>query len=74
VEHAGLLPSSIKWPTMLTRRIDAAFDAIIQCRRRLPFLSEMYRPDTPERVAIDELLNALQRADEALLRRARRRR
>jgi hypothetical protein len=52
---------------MLTRRIDAAFHAIVQCRHRVPFLSEVYRPGTPERAAIDDLLNALQRADETLL-------
>lgn len=50
---------------MRTRRLDAAFDALSACRSRVPFLRDVYRPGTPERVAVDDLLNALARLDAA---------
>ena len=59
---------------MLTRRIDAALEAIDRCRSRVPFLNEMYRPGTPERIAVDDLIEALNRADAALFGRCPHRR
>jgi hypothetical protein len=57
---------------MLTRRVDAAIDALWTCRDRLPFLCEQYRPETPERAALEDVLAAVRRADEALLGRSAR--
>lgn len=54
---------------MLTRRIDTALDAIARCRSQVPFLSGLYRPGSPERLALEDLLAALRRTDDALLRR-----
>ncbi len=54
---------------MLTRRIDQALEALILCRERLPFLRDLYRPESPERAALDALLDGLRRADHALARR-----
>ena len=51
---------------MLTRRIDQALDALILCRQRLPFLRDLYRPGSPERAALDALLDGLRDADHAL--------
>jgi hypothetical protein len=51
---------------MLTRRIDAALDALQACRDRLPLLRDLYRPGSPERAALDEILGALSRADPVL--------
>ena len=51
---------------MLTRSIDAALDALAACRSRVPQLREVYRPGSPERAALDDLLSALTRTDEAL--------
>lgn len=51
---------------MLTRRIDAALDALWTCRERLPLLRDLYRPQTPERRALDEVLAAMKRADAVL--------
>lgn len=48
---------------MLTRRIDAALDALAACRNRLPGLRDVFRPGAPERAALDELLAALERTD-----------
>jgi len=36
---------------MLTRRIDAALEALWTCRQRLPLLRDLYRPGSPERAA-----------------------
>ena len=52
---------------MLTRRIDAALDAIARCRRQVPELSDVFRPGTPERAALEDLLAALKRTDDVLL-------
>jgi hypothetical protein len=52
---------------MLTRRIDAALDAIARCRVQAPMLADLFRPGTPERAALDELQDALRRTDDALL-------
>ena len=51
---------------MLTRRIDAALDALDKARERLPHLRDAYRPGAPERIAIEDLLAAIARTDEAL--------
>jgi hypothetical protein len=51
---------------MLTRRIDAALNALSDCRNRVPELRDIYRPDTPERAALDDVLAALQRAGTVL--------
>lgn len=51
---------------MLTRRIDAALDALSDCRARAPGLRDIYRPDTPEHLALDEVLAAVRRAHAAL--------
>lgn len=51
---------------MLTRRIDQALEALILCRERLPFLRDLYRPGSPERRALDAVLEDLRRADHAL--------
>jgi hypothetical protein len=48
---------------MLTRRIDAALDALAACRSRLPGLRDVFRPGAPERAALDDLLAALERTD-----------
>jgi hypothetical protein len=54
---------------MLTQRIDAALDAIAACKTRTPLLADCYRPGTPERIALEGLLVALETVDAALLRR-----
>lgn len=54
---------------MLTHKIDAALDALLACAMRLPALRDCYRPGTPERAALDNLLAALQHADAALFTR-----
>ncbi|HEX4184191.1 MAG TPA: hypothetical protein VHY34_13130 [Caulobacteraceae bacterium] len=51
---------------MLTRRIDAALDALQACRERLPRLRDLYRPGSPERVALDEVVTAIGRADQVM--------
>jgi hypothetical protein len=51
---------------MLTRRVDAALDALCACRERVP-LRDQYKPDTPQRAALDGVLAALRRADEVML-------
>jgi hypothetical protein len=47
---------------MLTRRIDAALDAIAACRERVPALRDLYRDGTREREALDDLIEAARRA------------
>ena len=51
---------------MLTRRIDAALDALAVCRARAPGLRDCYRPGSPERAALDALIAALERTETAL--------
>jgi hypothetical protein len=51
---------------MLTRRIDAALMAMTACRLRLPDLRNVYRPGSPERAVLDELIATLERADDVL--------
>lgn len=55
---------------MLTRRIDAALDALDACRARAPSLRDCYRPGSPERVVLDALLSALDQAAFVLTTRA----
>jgi len=54
---------------MLTQKIDAALDAITDCKIRTPTLAHCYRPGTPERLALEGLLVALETVDAALMRR-----
>jgi membrane peptidoglycan carboxypeptidase len=54
---------------MLTRKIDAALDAMLACMIKAPALLDVYRPGTPERAAVAELLAALQRTDAVLFER-----
>lgn len=51
---------------MLTRRIDKALAAMADCRARVPALRDVYPSGSPERAALDELLNAANRADAVL--------
>jgi len=53
---------------MLTQRIDAALNAIAACKVKAPLLADCYRPGTPERIALEGLLAALETVDAALLR------
>ncbi|MDR3506330.1 MAG: hypothetical protein P4L64_00365 [Caulobacteraceae bacterium] len=48
---------------MLTRKIDAALDAMALCRSRAPILRDCYRSGSPEREAVDAVLAALERFD-----------
>ncbi len=52
---------------MLTRRIDAALEALWTCRERLPLLVDIYRPETPERAALEGVVAAIANADKMLL-------
>jgi hypothetical protein len=54
---------------VLTRRIDLALEALILCRERLPFLRDLYRPGSPERAALEIVLEGLREADHALTHR-----
>ena len=54
---------------MFTQRIDAALDAIAACKVKAPLLADCYRPGTPERIALEGLLVALETVDAALMRR-----
>ena len=54
---------------MLSRRIDAALDALAACRNRLPDLRDVFRPGGPERAVLDDLLAALERTDAVILSR-----
>jgi hypothetical protein len=51
---------------MLTRRIDAALDAIAACRDRVPELRDLYGNGTPERAALENLIDAARRASDVL--------
>lgn len=51
---------------MLTHKIDGALDALMACMMRVPALRDCYRPGTAERVALDDLMAALQRTDAVL--------
>jgi hypothetical protein len=55
---------------MLTRPIDKALDALIACRQNLPFLRDLYRPESPEWAALNGVLNAVGQASEALIGRS----
>lgn len=48
---------------MLSRKIDAALNALDACRANAPGLRDCYRPGSPERAALDELMAALERTD-----------
>jgi hypothetical protein len=58
---------------MLTTKIDAALDTLLACTIRLPALRDCYRPGTPERAALDDLIQALARTDAILHSRSARR-
>jgi hypothetical protein len=51
---------------MLTTKIDAGLDALLACTVRLPALRDCYRPGTPERAALDELIKSLAQTDAIL--------
>jgi len=51
---------------MLTRKIDAALDALAACRAHAPGLRDCYRPGTSERAALDGLVAARALTDAAL--------
>ncbi len=48
---------------MLTRSIDQALEALTACRQRLPALRDLYREGSPERAALDTVLEAVRRVD-----------
>jgi hypothetical protein len=50
---------------MLTSRIDAALDALADCRLRVPSLRDIFRSDAPERAALDDVLAAVDRFHDA---------
>jgi hypothetical protein len=54
-------------PDMLTRRIDAALEALWTCRERLPLLVDLYRPESPERAALEGVIAAIAHADKVML-------
>ena len=51
---------------MLTRKIDQALDAMAACKDRVPALREIYRADSPEALALANLMDAVERAQAAL--------
>ena len=51
---------------MLTRKIDQALDAMAACQDRVPALREIYRADSPEGLALGNLLEAVERARRVL--------
>ncbi|KRA58340.1 hypothetical protein ASD79_13555 [Caulobacter sp. Root655] len=51
---------------MLTRKIDQALDAMAACQDRVPALREIYRADSPESLALGNLLEAVERARRVL--------
>jgi hypothetical protein len=55
---------------MLTRRIDRALEALISCREHVPLLRDLYGSGSPERVALDAVLDQVRLADDLLTARA----
>jgi hypothetical protein len=55
---------------VLTERIDRALDALDASRKHVPGLRDVYRPQTPERVVLDKLLQVMAEADDVLGRSA----
>ena len=55
---------------MLSYQIDAALDALLALMMRAPALRDCYRPGTPERTALDGLMEQLARTDAILFSRA----
>jgi hypothetical protein len=51
---------------MLTRKIDRALDAMAACKDRVPALREIYRADSPEGLALGNLMEAVEQAQQAL--------
>jgi hypothetical protein len=51
---------------MLTRKINQALDAMAACQDRVPALREIYRADSPEGLALGNLLDAVERAQRVL--------
>ena len=47
---------------MLTRKIDQALDAMAACKDRVPALREIYRADSPEGLALGNLMDAVEQA------------
>ena len=51
---------------MLTRKIDRALDAMAACKDRVPALREIYRADSPEGLALGNLMDAVEQAQQVL--------
>ncbi|KQY26406.1 hypothetical protein ASD21_16935 [Caulobacter sp. Root1455] len=51
---------------MLTRKIDRALDAMAACKDRVPALREIYRADSPEGLALGNLMEAVEQAQQVL--------
>jgi len=51
---------------VLTERIDLALNALHASRKHVPGLRDVFRPETPERIALDKLLAAMAEADDVL--------
>jgi len=52
---------------MLTKPIDKALEALTACRQHVPYLPDLYRPESPERAALDGVLRAVGEANEVLI-------
>ena len=55
---------------MLTKPIDKALEALTACRQHVPYLPDLYRPESPERAALDGVLRAVGEANEVLIGRS----
>jgi len=53
-------------PIMLTGRIDRALEALISCREHVPLLRDLYGSGSPERAALDAVLDRVRLADDLL--------
>lgn len=51
---------------MLTRKINRALDAMAACQDRVPALREIYRADSPEGLALGNLMAAVEQAQRVL--------
>jgi len=51
---------------VLTRSIDQALEALAACRLRLPFLRDLHPDGSPERAALNAVLDAVRRANDVL--------
>ena len=51
---------------MLTRSIDAAVEALLECHERVPFLRDLQPEGSARRLAWDNVLTAIERAKAAM--------